>query len=71
MRLSSFQRWISKYNSLLMPRRMMKMVGTPVASGLFVLIAGIDCMMTLNDQKHTTTFLNCNSSTIGRNVAGV
>ena len=54
-----------------MPRKMIKSVGIKEAIGLLVLVAGMDYMMTLKDQKQTTTFLNCMNSTTGKNVNGV
>lgn len=54
-----------------MPSNMMKRVGMSVAKGEFVLIAGIHCNNVVNVMKQTTTFLYCNSSTMGRKVKGV
>ena len=55
----------------MIPRKMTKRTGMALAKGVFVLTAGIDCTIVLKVKKHTTTFLYCKKSAIGKNVGGV
>jgi len=53
-----------------MPTKMMKRVGIMLAIGLFVLIAGMNCMIVLTVKKQTTTFLYWRKNTIGTKLNG-